>query len=612
VIEALGRLEPPCDPRRDHALGREQAEITLLEFGSYTCPYCHEAHEVVRNLRDRFGDRLRYAFRHRPLSDEISRRAAVLAEYAGETRGVYWEAHQALMTRGPRLADADLDAVAAELELPPRQAQPAAWERAEERVAADVASARASGARVTPTFFINGRRYEGAWDESALAEALYGRLAHRVQLAALDFARWAPSTGVLLLLATLAAVVLANSRLGPAIEALWALPVGVAAGERGLVMPLRGFVNDGLLTVFFLVVGLEIKREFTIGRLASRKAAALPFAAAAGGMLAPSLIYLAIAPASLSAGWAVPTTTDTAFAVALIALLGTRVPVELRILLTATVVIDDLAAIVIVGVFYSGALDVGFLGGAAAVAAAMAVLNRIGVYRALPYALLGVALWVCLHAGGLHATLAGVVLALATPTRPPANLLALLAQAEAVVRLEMREARDDALRHGPSETTLRAFDAVHDRIESPAAKLLRTVEPWSSYLVLPVFALANAGLVWSPELLAGHERLMLAIVLGLVIGKPTGMVAGAALAVRLGVATKAESYSWRQLAGATALAGIGFTMSLYIAAKAFPVPGDFAAAKLAVFIASGSAGAIGTAWLAAAARRLSEAAGSTA
>ena len=196
------------------------------------------------------------------------------------------------------------------------------------------------------------------------------------------------------------------------------------------------------------------------------------------------------------------------------------------------------------------------------------------------------ALWGCLHAAGLHATLAGVLMAMFTPTRPPANLAALQAQAESVIHEELRQADGRVLRHGPSEPALRALDAIHDRIESPADKLLRSVEPWSSYFVLPLFALANAGLVLSLDVVSGRERLILAIVAGLVVGKPVGMALCAYLAVRLGIAAKPAAYSWRQLLGAGALAGIGFTMSLYIAAKAFAAPEDFAAAKLAVFTAS--------------------------
>jgi len=586
---------------REHALGANDAEITLVEYGSYHCPYCKGAHDVVSNLRDRFGERLRYVFRHRPITgDERALRAAELAEYAHESAGRFWDAHDALMQRGAALAERDLEEVAEQLGLGRGDEQ--AWSRARQRVRDDRESATRHGARSSPTFLINGRRYEGAWDEDTLAEALRGSLGHRFQAAALDFARWAPSTGLLLLMMTILAVALDNSRFGAAFDALWRMPVGLAAGDGAFRLPLREWINDGLLTVFFLVVGLEIKREFTVGRLASKRAAALPFAAAVGGMALPAAIYLTLAPAAASHGWAIPTTTDTAFAIALIALLGRRVPVELRIFLTAAVIVDDLAAIAIVALFYSAELHAVPALGAVALVALLWSLNRGGVYRPLPYGLVGIALWACLHAAGLHATLAGVVLAVFTPTRPPANLAALLAQAESVLHEELHRAGERVMRHGPSEPTLRALDAIHDRIESPADKLLRAVEPWSSYLVLPVFALANAGIVLSADIVAGHERLILAIVLGLVLGKPAGMLLTAFLAVRLGIAVKPDAYSWRQLAGAGALAGIGFTMSLYIAAKAFPDPQDFAAAKLAVFIASLAAGAIGTALLASAAK----------
>ena len=594
------RLSPPVQGGRDHCLGSDVADLTLLEYGSFDCPYCQGAHEVVANLRDRFGDRLRYVFRHRPITgDTRARAAAEMVEYAHESAGQYWEAHDELMKLGTRLADEDLDGLATTLQLPEREGAGAdAWERARAKVAEDLESAAASGALVSPTFFINGRRYEGPWDESTLTEALNGSLGHRMQAAALDFARWAPSTGLLLLAMAVAAVALANSPWGPTVEAFWELPMGLALGATEWRMPLRELVSDGLLSIFFLVVGLEIKRELTVGRLASRRAAAFPIAAAAGGMLAPALLYLALAPSGLQHGWAIPTTTDTAFAVALIALLGARVPVELRIFLTAAVIVDDLAAIVIVALFYSGPLDLAYTVGAAGLALLLALVNRSGIYRVLPYALLGIALWICLHRAGLHATLAGVVLALATPTRPPANLRVLMAQAESVISAELGRAGERILKHGPSEPALRALDAIHGRIESPADKLLRSIEPWSSYAILPLFALANAGLVLSASLLEGHVQLAFAVALGLVVGKPLGMVAGAALAVRLGVAAKPEAYTWRQLGGAAALAGIGFTMSLYIAGKAFADPADFAAAKLGVFAASILAGVLGMALLA--------------
>ncbi|MGH7566354.1 MAG: Na+/H+ antiporter NhaA [Gemmatimonadota bacterium] len=585
------------DEGRDHVLGGPEADFTLVEYGSYACEYCHAAHEVVANLRDRFGDRMRYVYRHLPLTDRaVATRAAETVEYASETAGRFWEVHDELMRRGPWFDERGLEEMAAELGVPPTVVRDeAATKAADARVREDALSGLHSGARVTPTFFINGSRYDGAWDESALAEALLRSLGHRMHTASLNFARWAPSTGLLLLLGTLIAVLLTNSSAGPAFESLWREPFGVRLGERVFALPVIDWVNHGLLTVFFLVVGLEIKRELTVGRLASRRAAILPIAAAFGGMTAPALIYLALIPdGPLVAGWGVTIATDTAFAVAIIVLLGDRVPVDLRVFLTAAVIADDLVAIALVALVYAGTISLSYLAAAFLVTGLLVAINRWHVYRHLPYAVLGIMLWFCLHEAGLHATLAGVILAAVTPTRPPANLHALMAQAQTIIQAERAYGGEAAMRHGPSEPVLRALDTIHDRIESPASKLLRTVVPWSSYVVLPVFALANAGLVWSPGILQGHGRLVLAIVLGLVVGKPLGIFLGSWLTVRLGIGEKPDSYNWRQLAGAGALGGIGFTMSLFIADLAFPDAADFTAAKAAIFTASLIAGVLGT------------------
>jgi NhaA family Na+:H+ antiporter len=589
------RLDRPVDESYDHVLGPANAQVTLVEYGSYACPYCRAANEQIARVRDELGDRLRYVFRHRPIAgSDLARPAAELAERA-DTPDRFWRAHVELMTRSETLTEDDLRAVASELDLTCEDADEAerAARRARARVEADERSARAGGVMITPTFFINGRRYDGPWDQSALADAMLGTLGHRVRAAALDFASWGPSAGILLLLATLLAVALTNSPLGPGFAAFWQQDLGVALGEASFRMSLQHWVNDGLLTVFFLVVGLEIKREFTVGHLASRRSAALPIAAAIGGMVAPAALYLLVIPQGLwSHGWGVPMATDTAFAVALIAMMGERVPIALRIFLTAAAIVDDIGAIVVVALFYSGDLHLGYLAAAAALTGALALLNRSHVYRVTPYMLLGLALWTCVHAGGLHATLAGVVLALFIPTRPPPDLNALVTQANTIVMAEARQGRE-VLRHGPSLPALRALDAIHDRLESPAARLLRHAGARSSYLVLPLFALANAGVAITPDVLQGHETLMQAIIVGLVIGKPLGLISASALAVRLKIAVKPDEYSWRQLAGAGALAGIGFTMSLFIAGQAFPAQADFAAAKIAVFAASVLSAAIG-------------------
>ena len=260
-------------------------------------------------------------------------------------------------------------------------------------------------------------------------------------------------------------------------------------------MPLIDWINHGLLSVFFLVVGLEIKREFTVGHLAGRRAAALPIAAAIGGMVVPASVYALLIPAGgWAQGWGVPMATDTAFAVALIAMMGRRVPIELRIFLTAATIIDDIGAITVVALFYSAKIDIGYLAAAAGCVALLAFLNYSRVYRVAPYLLTGVALWAFIHAGGVHATLAGVLLALFIPTRPPPNLNSLMAQANAIIAVEARHC-DEVLRHGPSLPALRMLDTIHDRLESPADRTLRHVAPRSSFLVLPVFALANAGVI---------------------------------------------------------------------------------------------------------------------
>jgi NhaA family Na+:H+ antiporter len=597
------RLDRLVDDRLDHILGSPDAAITLVEYGSYACPYCRAANERVAEVRDQFGDRLRYVFRHKPLlGNPLARPAAELVERATDAER-FWAAHVKLMTRSEVLTADDLIAVAEDLGVTDDDESlvQEALLLARARVAADEASAAASGALITPTFFINGRRYDGPWDESAFADAMLGTLGHRVRSAALDFVSWGPSAGALLMLATAVAVAVANTPFGPAFASLWEKPFGLDFGGHAFALPLSRWINDGLLTIFFLVVGLEIKREFTVGRLASWRSAALPVAGAIGGMVAPALLYLLCVPSGpWSHGWGVPMSTDTAFAVALIVMLGPRVPVELRVFLTAAAIVDDLGAIAVVALFYSGELHVAYLLAAVPLVGALAMLNRSHVYVVFPYVVVGVALWLTILASGLHPTLAGVILALFIPTRPPPDLKALTTQATAILSAEAERGRE-ALRHGPSLPALRALDAIHDRLESPADRLLRHAGSRSSYLVLPLFALANAGVAFSADVFDGRGRLVAAIALGLVVGKPVGIMALSGLAVALKLAVKPPDYSWAQLAGAGLLAGIGFTMSLFIAGEAFTAA-DFETAKIAVLGASLVAAALGVLTLAAASK----------
>ncbi|MDN5753797.1 MAG: Na+/H+ antiporter NhaA, partial [Nitrosospira sp.] len=466
------RLDRPVDETYDHIVGPADAEITLVEYGSYADPSSRAAHERVMAMRERLGGRFRYVFRHRPLpGSDIARRAAELVEsYSDPER--FWSVHVALMALSDTLTEDDLHTIAAHQVLD-EQSAPRSDEGtlgAKKRVDADEKSAAASGVLITPTFFINDRRYDGPWDANSLLEAMLGSPGHVVQAAVQDFVKWTPSTGILLLLASVLAVTLSNSEFGPDFNAFWDQRLGITFAGAAFGLSLHHWINDGLLVIFFLVVGLEIKREFTVGHLASRQSAMLPIAAAIGGMAIPALLYWMLVPegpgGAWSRGWGVPMATDTAFAVALIAMMGKRVPVELRIFLTAAAIVDDIGAIIVVAIFYSDALHIGYLGAAAAIVGLLALINLGGVYRPSPYIFLGIGLWASVYASGIHATLAGVLLALLIPTRPPPNPRVLMQQADAILTSETRRGQD-VLRYGPSEPALEALDAIHERLESP-------------------------------------------------------------------------------------------------------------------------------------------------
>lgn len=592
-IVAPQQLDPSVDPARDHVLGSLDAEVTLVQYGSYADYRCRAVHAVVEGLRNQLGDRMRYVFRHLPVEGKPDAlRAAEVVERVADATGKFWELHETFMELGPTLTASEIDQAARNHSVAEIAVNDPRAEAARTRVREDMEGAQRSGAIEAPTFFINGRRYIGTWDESSLADAMLAPLGHRIQAAAFKFVHWGPSSGLLLGLATLLAVVLSNSPLGPAFVAFWEKPLGFLWDTTTFSHSLLHWVNHGLLSVFFFVVGLEIKREFTVGHLATFRSGALPVAAALGGIALPAIIYSCIAPPELRHGWGIPIGTDTAFAVALIVLLGARVPAALRVFLTAAVIIDDVVAILLIAFFYTESISFNYLIAGSVVTAIAIGLNWIGVYRALPYAVCAVVLWFVLHEAGLHATLAAVIMAVLIPARPPANLKALLTQASAVINREESHA-GEAMRNGPSEPTLRALDAIHARIESPTDRLLRTVEPWSSYVALPIFALANAGVTWTTGVLNGQWRLIAAIALGLMVGKPIGIIVASWLAVRSGVADKPNTYSWRQLCGAGALGGIGFTMSLFIAGIAIPDEGTYAAAKIAIFAASLIAGGLG-------------------
>ncbi|MGE3344586.1 MAG: Na+/H+ antiporter NhaA [Vicinamibacterales bacterium] len=345
-----------------------------------------------------------------------------------------------------------------------------------------------------------------------------------------EFLKLEAAGGLLLMGAATLAMIVANSPLGPMYQDALAVPFEIRLGTLGLAKPLVLWINDGLMAIFFLLVGMELKREAVEGHLSSVREATLPAFAAVGGMVFPALCFAAINAGDPQAmrGWAIPAATDIAFALGVMALLGPRVPAALKAFLLSIAIIDDLGAIVIIALFYTAELSTTALAVAAICVAGLAVLNRRGVTRPAAYFLLGVPLWVAVLKSGVHATLAGVVLAWFIPIR------------------------------GGAEG------------ESPLKSLEHALHPWVAFGVLPVFAFANAGV---PVLGLSFADLVqpvpLGIMAGLFIGKQTGIMAMSWLAVRLGVARLATGLRWSQIYGVALLCGVGFTMSLFVASLAY-------------------------------------------
>ena len=352
--------------------------------------------------------------------------------------------------------------------------------------------------------------------------------------------------GIVLMIAAAIALIIANSPLFPAYQDLLATPIMFSAGDLVTIdKPLLLWINDGLMALFFFLIGLEVKREIVTGQLRSWKQASLPVYAALGGMIVPALCYVAInagSPENIR-GWAIPAATDIAFALGLLALLGSRVPVALKALLLAIAIIDDIGAIAIIALFYTENMKLGALALALAPAVGMLLLNRSGVARTIPYFLLGAFLWICVLKSGVHATLAGVVTAMFVP--------------------------------------------IITGDEHPLERLEHALHPWVAFLILPIFAFANAGVSFAG---AGLDALLaplsLGIAAGLVVGKQVGIFGACWLAVRGGLATLPPGIGMWHVYGLSCLAGIGFTMSLFIGNLAFADPGSIAGVKLGVLSGS--------------------------
>ena len=405
------------------------------------------------------------------------------------------------------------------------------------------------------------------------------------------------SSGVLLMIAALGALFRANSPWGSGYFATWQTVLELRLGSFAIEKPILLWINDGLMAIFFFLVGLEIKREILIGELASVRKATLPIVGAIGGMVVPAAIFVAFnAGGEGSKGWGIPMATDIAFALGVLNLLGSRVPLALKVFLAAVAIVDDIGAVLVIAIFYSEEIKWGLVGGGFGILAGLAALNRLGIRHPAWYMIPGVVLWVLFLKSGIHATVAGVLLAMTIPTRVHLVPKDFADEAHSALNEFDRasDSKDRVLMNEDQQAAVHALEEACERAQMPLQRVEHSLQPFVSFFIMPVFALANAGVALSVDsagLLA--EPIGMGILLGLLIGKPLGVVLAAWIAVKVGIASLPSRVGWRQMTGVGILAGIGFTMSLFIADLAYADAGRVEAANVAILAASLIAGTIG-------------------
>jgi NhaA family Na+:H+ antiporter len=394
-------------------------------------------------------------------------------------------------------------------------------------------------------------------------------------------------SGALLLVCAIVALAWANSPWSQSYFALRDIPVSFQIGTFSVALDLHHWINDGLMAIFFFVVALEIKRELILGDLSDPRKAALPVVAALGGMILPAGLYLALNFGGKgAAGWGVPMATDIAFAVAVLALLGRRVPAQLRLFLLTLSIVDDVGSILVIAIYYTAHFSLPAMGLAIAVLGLILAMRWLGFRTPLAYVLPGIIVWVAMLQSGVHATIAGVIIGAITPAKAPGRKSAFV-EAVRETLPEVSDPRDpeDAQRN---EVMFGRIEELARQTESPLERLERMVHPWTSYLVLPFFALVNAGVAFSGEFIrqASTSAVTLGVVLGLVVGKVVGVTGFAWLAVRVGWAALPGNVTWRHITGAGLIGGVGFTVSLFITGLAFSEPLLIEEAKVGVLAAS--------------------------
>lgn len=407
-----------------------------------------------------------------------------------------------------------------------------------------------------------------------------------------DFINKEALSGIILFIAVLAAVITANSSWGQLYYDFWQMPLGITFADKTVSMSLTYWIDDGLMALFFLMVGLEIKREMLIGELSSVSKAAFPIIAAIGGMFIPALIYVILNPDN-PLGFGIPMATDIAFALGILMLLGTKVNPALKLFLVALAVVDDLGAVLVVATVYTKEIHSEYFLYAGIVYALIWFLNFRGVTKLLPYLLLGILLWIYIHEIGIHATVAGVLLAFAIPISSKIDEKEFIDNVrDDIDDFESNMDKTSILNHNQIDT-LESISYGYEKVQNPLVRLEHNLHGLSAFFIMPLFAFSNAGVLIDFSTVNANMMIVLGVIFGLLIGKPIGVFSFTYLATKLKIVSKPNNISWNEIFAVGFLAGIGFTMSIFITHLAFIDPAIISAVKLGVFIASFFAALIG-------------------
>lgn len=575
----------------------KEPKIELVAYRNLKQKISVEASASLRESLKDYGEQLQFSYKYAPdIKKDPTTLLAAKAILAAENQNKGEELYQHLNGKN-RFTKEKIFALAQQLGL-----EMVSFEEAynskelELTVHEHIEDAKKSGLHVLPGITIDGIAYNGAWDNKSLFKAIDKRGAKRAHVAMERFFEWGASAAIVLIVATIAALLLVNIGFSDLYEGWRHTPFGFLLGENSFSLSTEVWINDFLMAIFFLLIGLEIKKEILDGELSDAKSAAMPVIGAVGGMLIPALLYVLLnIGSSTSNGWGIPMATDIAFTLGLMALLGSKVPVSLKIFISALAIADDLGAILVIALFYGHGFHIWPFIGALSIALLMFFLNRRKVFTVSIYVVLGIFLWAFIYQSGLHATLAGVVTALFIPIKGKADLTLLAQQTSIIFDKEITKSNN--ANHGKiSHGSLAILNKAINRLREPSDDLMHSLENVVNYLILPLFAFFNTGI-----LIAGGDYNLvqpgnLGILLGLCIGKPLGIVGACWVASKFKIAQLSNEISWKSLLGGACLAGVGFTMSIVVASSAYE-GAQLTGAKISILLASTLSAVIGLAIL---------------